>query len=143
MLYQNLLSTLKCWTPIKGNKFSGNKHCFCFVFVFSSFPTCRYSLAEAEHPPVQTTALPAAVPEQTDYNSIAQGYMWYQNFALHFKMLDTDQRLNVTSLTCEGYSFNLVSLGMFYTLPVCNLLGITEVKGVTWSVNHNPFIGMQ
>jgi hypothetical protein len=44
-----------------------------FLFTFLFLPTCQYSLAEAEHPPVQTTALPLAVPEQTDCDFIAQG----------------------------------------------------------------------
>jgi hypothetical protein len=52
------------------NIFSGIEY---FFFSFLSFPTCQYSLAEAEHPPVQTAALLAAVPEQPDYNYTAQG----------------------------------------------------------------------
>jgi hypothetical protein len=62
-----------------------------FLFTFLFLPTCQYSLAEAEHPPVQTNALPLAVPEQTDCDFIAQGLMWYQNFAVPLKMLDTDK----------------------------------------------------
>jgi hypothetical protein len=84
-----------------------------FLFTFLFLPTCQYSLAEAEHPPVQTNALPLAVPEQTDCDFIAQGLMWYQNFAVPLKMLDTDK---VTVLSGIVHSFFYVFI--FSYLPM-------------------------